>query len=50
MKKKKIPTDLIKFAVREYEKRKVYLMVTLSLDSHTLPFSAASSQVTNTHS
>ena len=47
--KKKIPRDLIKFGVREHEKRKAYLIVTLSLDSQTLTLSAASSQVTNTH-
>lgn len=41
--KKKIPTDLIKFGVREYEKRKAYLMVTLSLDSQALTRSATSS-------
>ena len=48
--KKKIPRDLIKFGVREHEKRKAYLIVILSLDSQTLTLSAASSQVTNTHS
>lgn len=39
----KIPGDLIKFGVRKHEKGKAYLTVTLSLDSLTLKFNAASS-------